>query len=294
MPLFPFQPIRSRVAAFLHIGTTGGQADNLSCFPAMVNKKTLSLIGLLVALCLLPLAARGAAGGPQTKNIVITLPAETVLTSLQKVLPLDIPSQSRQLQGDIILESLDRLAIHDNIITVRGVLSGRNLMVTTRLAGQDIQLRVGEVHLPMTCDLQTRFDPGKKKLYVTPRFTDTAQNGGNPEDGLAPARCPGRAGIYGRSRCLGDDQPPGRFQVHPHCHGSGEDRGVNNALVFHLLPGSAPLGSPALPSHTRSAMPDNCLFCKIVREKSRPANSMKTTRCLPSATSLPRRRFIFW
>lgn len=238
MPLFPFQPIRSRRRPLsLHMGTTGGQADNLSCFPVMVNKKTLSLIGLLVALCLLPLAAKGAAGGPQTKNIVITLPAETVLTSLQKVLPLDIPSQSRQLQGDIILESLDRLAIHDNIITVRGVLSGRNLMVTTRLAGQDIQLRVGEVHLPMTCDLQTRFDPGKKKLYVTPRFTDTAQNGGNPEDGLAPL-----LGALGGREYMVDLDALEMINLRvgsksiPIAMDPVKIAGVNNALVFHLLP----------------------------------------------------------
>lgn len=221
------------------IGKTGGKADNLSHFTAMVNKKTFHIGLLLFALFLLPLSALAAAGAQGKKNIVITLPAETVLTSLQKMLPLDIPSQSRQLQGDITLESLDRLVIHDNIIAVRGVLSGRNLVVTTRLAGQDIQLKVGEVRLPMTCDLQTRFDPAQHKLYVTPRFVDAAQhqNGDNPEDALAPLL----GALGGREYPVDLDAleminiKVGSKSI-PIAMEPVKIAGINNALVFHLLP----------------------------------------------------------
>lgn len=219
------------------IGKTGGIADTLSYFTAMVNKKTFHIGLLLFALFLLPLSALAAAGAQGKKNIVITLPAETVLTSLQKMLPLDIPSQSRQLQGDITLESLDQLVIHDNIITVRGVLSGRNLIVTTRLAGQDIQLKVGEVRLPMTCDLHTRFDPAQHKLYVTPRFVDAAQNGDNQEDALAPLL----GALGGREYPVDLDAleminiKVGAKSI-PIAMEPVKIAGIDNALVFHLLP----------------------------------------------------------
>ena len=165
---------------------TGGIADTLPCLADMFIQKPLSTACLLLILLLLPLPVLSAGGNSQ-KNIVLTLPAETVLSSLQKTLPLDIPSQSRQVQGDITLESVDRLVIRDNIITMHGVLSGRNLVVVTNFGGQDIQLKVGEVRLPMTCDFHTRFDPVRRKLFVTPRFTDTVQRQGtNTQDPLAP------------------------------------------------------------------------------------------------------------
>lgn len=219
------------------IGKTGGIADTLSYFTAMVNKKTFHLGLLLFALFLLPLSALAAAGAQGKKNIVITLPAETVLTSLQKMLPLDIPSQNRQLQGDITLESLDQLVIHDNIITVRGALSGRNLVVTTRLAGQDIQLKVGEVRLPMTCDLHTRFDPAQRKLYVTPRFVDAAQNAAEQEDALAPLL----GALGGREYPVDLDAleminiKVGAKSI-PIAMEPVKIAGIDNALVFHLLP----------------------------------------------------------
>lgn len=138
---------------------------------------------LLAVLCLavnLALTGDAAESGTQ-KNIVLTLPAETVLASMQKMLPLDIPSQSHQLKGNITLQSIDRLVIRDNVISMHGVLSGRNLVVLTNLAGQTIQLKVGALQLPVSCDLATRFDPARRQLFVTPRFND----GGQGQEGSA-------------------------------------------------------------------------------------------------------------
>lgn len=147
-------------------------------FPLLTMKPlpNFSFLVLAIALFLLPLAANAApaASNKAQRDIVITMPAETVLASLQKMLPLAIPSHNEQLQGDIVLESLDRLAIHDNILSLHGVLSGKNLVLVTNIAGQDIQLKLGQIHLPVTCDLQTRFDQSKRKLFVTPRFTENA------------------------------------------------------------------------------------------------------------------------
>jgi len=203
----------------------------------MVNKKKLRIGLLSLALLALPPSLPAAVGAQSQKNIVLTLPAETVLTSLQKALPLDVPSQSRQLQGDITLESMDRLSIRDNVISVRGVLSGRNLVVTTRLAGQELQVRVGQVRLPMTCDLQLRFDPAKGKLYVTPRFADAAQDGNNPEDALAPLL----GALEGREHQVDLDAleminiKVGAKSI-PIAMDPVKIAGTDNALVFHLLP----------------------------------------------------------
>jgi hypothetical protein len=192
---------------------------------------------LLCGLLLCPFSA--AADGQ--RNIVLTLPAETVLASLQKALPLDIPSQSRQLQGDITVESVDRLSIRNNVISVRGTLSGKNLVVTTNLAGQDLQLRVGEVRLPVACDLQTRFDPVKRKLFVTPQFKETAQNPGNTQDAL-----PSLLGSLGGREYAVDLDALETINLKvgtrliPIAMEPVGIAGVDNSLVFQMLPRVGP------------------------------------------------------
>ncbi|MBM9536898.1 hypothetical protein [Desulfobulbus alkaliphilus] len=119
------------------------------------------------------------------RDLVLSIPAETVQATIQSILPLTIPAHHELLRGEIILESLDQLSIDNNIITVSGMLSGRNLVAVTNIAGQDILLRLGQARLPVTCDLITRFDSERRELYVTPRFRNPGQNN-NQESSLAP------------------------------------------------------------------------------------------------------------
>jgi len=133
---------------------------------------------------LLPVLAVGS--GTKQQPVLLSLPAETVLTAIQKILPLEVPSQSRQLQGDITVESVEHLMIHNGVITVHGVISGRDLLATTNFGGQEIQVRLGEVRLPMICDLQTRFDAVRKKLLLTPHFRQTAHTAGESQAPLPP------------------------------------------------------------------------------------------------------------
>ncbi|MCL2458013.1 MAG: hypothetical protein FWF31_04035 [Desulfobulbus sp.] len=204
----------------------------------MLNINPLRILWLLCGLLLYPFSTASADG---QRNIVLTLPAETVLASLQKALPLDIPSQSRQLQGNITVESVDQLAIRNNLISVRGTLSGKNLVVNTNLAGQDLQIRVGEVRLPVACDLRTRFDPVKRKLFVTPQFKDTAQDQGNAQD--AQSSLLGALG--GREYAVDLDAletinlKVGSRSI-PIAMEPVSIAGIDNTLVFQMLPRVAP------------------------------------------------------
>lgn len=204
----------------------------------MVQKYCFCSFYLLLALLLLPHSGESApVSNTSQRDIVITLPAETVLASLKKILPLDIPSQNAQLQGNIILESLDRLVIHDNIISVHGVLSGRNLVVVTNIAGQDIQLKVGQVHLPMTCDLHTRFDPVQRKLFVTPRFANTGTGNNSQDASLTPLL----GALAGREHLVKLDAlrllniKIGTRSI-PIAMEPVKITGTDNTLIFHLLP----------------------------------------------------------
>ncbi|MCL2340576.1 MAG: hypothetical protein FWC49_02610 [Proteobacteria bacterium] len=198
------------------------------------------ILWLLCGLLLCPLPVIAAGNGNQ-KDIVLTLPAETVLASLQKTLPLDIPSRSRQLQGDITVESVDRLVIRDNVISVHGILSGKNLVVTTNLGGQDLQLRLGEVRLPIACDLRTRFDPVRRKLFVTPRFKDAAHDPANSQDSLASllGALDGREYAVDLDTLKTIDLKVGSRSI-PIAMEPVGIAGVDNNLIVHMLPRVGP------------------------------------------------------
>jgi hypothetical protein len=135
---------------------------------------------------LLLAASMAHAGERSHRDLVLTIPAETVQATLQAILPLAIPLHHELLRGEIVLESLDQLVINNNIISVRGMLSGTNLVAVTTIAGQDIHLRLGQARMPVTCDLLTRFDSHNGEFFVTPRFRDPSPNKNNQESSLAP------------------------------------------------------------------------------------------------------------
>lgn len=147
-----------------------------------------SIFHLLLFVCAITLCVpliAVAAEKSRDRDIIITLPAETVLHSLQKMLPLKINTDNPDLQGQITLQSLKKLAINDNTLSVQGIVRGKNLSMVTTIANQKIRLKLGEVHLPVSCDLLTRFDKGKQQLFVTPFFhtpeqSDTGSNAIRP------------------------------------------------------------------------------------------------------------------
>lgn len=120
----------------------------------------------------------------KSEEITITLPADAVRQSLSTMLPLPIEPENKQLNGEIILESIDRLKIHSNTISLGGVVSGKNLSMTTRIADRDIKLQLGQVQLPLACDLLLRFDNSSKTLFITPKFQNQKPEDNNPAAAL--------------------------------------------------------------------------------------------------------------
>lgn len=111
------------------------------------------------------------------RPILMQLPAETLLPILQRTLPWDIPVHGRQVQGEIRVESLQQLSVRDNVISVQGVLSGKDTAVNTQIAGQEVHFKIGHVSMSLHCDLHLRFEAKKQTLFVKPRFKSLSGNG---------------------------------------------------------------------------------------------------------------------
>jgi len=121
------------------------------------------------ALLLLHLIFSFPAGGVD-QAATISIPEDVLFRTIKDGLPIPIEAQSQYVQGDIIFESLEKLQVREKSMFLQGVASGRNISMGTTIAGREITMQLGNVQLPVTCELFLRFDSSKKILFVMPRF----------------------------------------------------------------------------------------------------------------------------
>ena len=151
-----------------------------------------SLQKMFLPVCLLALfvviPVPGELFAAEETTITISLPARALHEVISDALP--IPLESNQLvDGNIMIESLDKLQVKDNSIFLQGTVKGENLSMNTKIAEKNISMKLGSVILPVSCELFMRFDKTGKTLFVTPRFSKTGKDGGGSELGdlLLPA-----------------------------------------------------------------------------------------------------------
>lgn len=123
----------------------------------------LAFIMLLVVSPLVPCQAKMSA-------MTIALPEDVVKQSLQDILPLNLDETSRYVEGKLVLTSINKVVMGENSAIVEGLVNGENINIITRVGDQDLRIKVGNLHLPLTCDLTFRYDVKGKTLYVNPRL----------------------------------------------------------------------------------------------------------------------------
>ncbi|HHO48949.1 MAG TPA: hypothetical protein ENN06_10955 [Desulfobacteraceae bacterium] len=125
-------------------------------------------------------------GPAETDIVTLTLPETTIRQFLQNMLPLPIEAGNDHLQGDLVLDSISRLEMRENAVHVQGLVVGSNVALQTRMGDQLLNMKVGEVRQPLTCDFSFRFDPVGKILYVTPRLEPPAPTDNPQADAILP------------------------------------------------------------------------------------------------------------
>lgn len=138
----------------------------------MHNSLSRFLVGVFWCILVMMPAVPSQAGSDEA--MAIALPAALIKRSLQDILPLNIDEDNQYLDGRLILQSIDDLTMGDNSAIVKGLVIGENLSLVTRVGDQDLRIKVGDLRMPLTCDLQFRFDASKRVLYVTPRLRQPA------------------------------------------------------------------------------------------------------------------------
>jgi len=104
------------------------------------------------------------------QSVTISIPDAVLFQAIKDGLPFPIEAKSEYVQGDVSLQSLEKLEVLEKSLFLKGVISGRDFTMNTTIAGKDISMNLGSVQLPLSCELFLRFDGNKKILFVTPRF----------------------------------------------------------------------------------------------------------------------------
>ncbi|PIE58784.1 MAG: hypothetical protein CSA33_01140 [Desulfobulbus propionicus] len=149
--------------------------------PILYQKIRQSLFFALLAYML-----AGTPAQSQPRNIQITLPAETLLSTIQQMLPLPLNRKRSDLKGDIMLTTVDTLRIDGSVISLGGTVHGRNLALHTQVGEQTIRLRLGQIEMPLSCTLTTRLDANKRMLFITPNCTSARYRSSKQDTGLDP------------------------------------------------------------------------------------------------------------
>ncbi|HHD64727.1 MAG TPA: hypothetical protein ENK96_10305 [Desulfobulbaceae bacterium] len=142
---------------------------------------------LLPALLVFTLLSPVRANATGVQDIfTFIFPAPALYQSLQAILPLPIEQNSSSFKGQLSLDSIDKLRIHDDVISLHGIVSGKELSMHTEIAGQKIKLKLGHVTLPLSCDLHLRFDKVRQQLFVTPQFKPSKKKTSRNGDAIMP------------------------------------------------------------------------------------------------------------
>ncbi len=110
------------------------------------------------------------------QKVTLTIHEEALRQAIVDCLPLPIQSSNHSFQGSIVLDSLDKLQIREKSIFLHGVILGRDISMHTSIAGQNVKMALGNVSLPVTCELFFRFDRQKKSLFIKPVFLKTEKD----------------------------------------------------------------------------------------------------------------------
>lgn len=138
---------------------------------------------VIISLFFLPFTQQVMAADP----IRLTIPQSVITEVTRTLLPINIDTHSKSVDGDITIINISNVKLTDKHLACRLHLAGNNLALLTEIAGHEIRLKVGSIELDVTTDAALRFDAKKQVLYLKPVIKNMGggSDGANGEIGKA-------------------------------------------------------------------------------------------------------------
>ena len=111
--------------------------------------------------------------------ITLTIPQPVLSNTIKNILPIKINQDSSVVQGDIFIESIENLQFKENNVSGLVGLNGKDIKLTTEIAGHRLNLKLGDAKLNFNTSAEVTFDKGTQQLLITPVMSAT----GKEDDG---------------------------------------------------------------------------------------------------------------
>jgi len=134
----------------------------------------LRIICLNVLIMILPFFALAAS---QEETILMTLPEAMLAKTINQAVPLHISPDSKTFNGSIFINSIKNLQIDDGAVSALLDIVGKDILVTTEVAGHQLRLKLGTVQLDFNVTANIRYDQPAQTLYIKPVVSDINTSG---------------------------------------------------------------------------------------------------------------------
>lgn len=102
------------------------------------------------------------------KYITLNLPETVVARALEHALPLSLKGSSSMLDGTITIVTISNFRVKKQQIFCHLDLVGSNLHLVTKVANQNIRLKLGSARVTFDCEVRIRYDKTRQILYIRP------------------------------------------------------------------------------------------------------------------------------
>ncbi|MEN8190942.1 MAG: hypothetical protein ABFS19_13940 [Thermodesulfobacteriota bacterium] len=124
---------------------------------------------VLLLLLLFPANIFAAAPTPAARQYVtLNLPQQVLTSCVKKALPIKIDHGSSNLEGDILITSVNNFRVENKRLAADLILTGNDLHLVTAIGSRNIRLRVGSMQFHFKATANLRFDPRNRTLYIRP------------------------------------------------------------------------------------------------------------------------------
>ncbi len=106
------------------------------------------------------------------KYITMNLPETVIAEAINQILPLSLNGTSSRLDGTITIINISNFRVKNQQILCHLDLEGNNLHLVTKVANQNIHLKLGSARINFDCDVRLRYDQTRKTLYIRPMAND--------------------------------------------------------------------------------------------------------------------------
>ena len=125
------------------------------------------LLPILAYVVLLP-AFQLYADSANNQLITMTLPNAVIVEALKRILPLKMNGSASGLEGTITIVDITNFRLKDQHMLCHLDLMGNNLHLVTRVASQEIRLKLGTARVDFDCDATIRYDAARQILFIRP------------------------------------------------------------------------------------------------------------------------------